>query len=162
MNHDKNIISYLMLIAACLLLYAGYSTLNQIPSRPKTKSTAAELPLLKSNNSELIERALSYKTPDSCFTYTGDFQNPFRSFNQKQTKSTARTSLPPPPQRAQLYLKGILIKEKPLAILEDLSGETYIRSIGESVLDQKIISISGNLVKLRDLRGTYELSVEGE
>ncbi|NLW33773.1 MAG: hypothetical protein GXY77_20180 [Fibrobacter sp.] len=162
MNSDKSTISYLMLAAACLLLYSGFSMIDQIPSGLKkgNKNIRNEFSPLKSNNFELIERALAYKTNDSSFTYTGDFENPFRNFIQKQKKSSGKSS--PLPQRTQLFLKGILIKEKPLAILEDQRGETYIRSIGETVQDQKIISISENRVTLRDLRGTYELSVEGE
>jgi hypothetical protein len=162
MNRNKTSISYLILAVSFMLLYSGFSMISEIPSQltKNNRHNPKESSTLLSDNFELIDRALEYKTNDSSFTYTGDFENPFRNLIQKQKKRGAKSA--PLPQREQMFLKGILIKDKPLAILEDQRGQTYIRGIGEIVQNQKIITISENRVTLRDPRGTYELSVEGE
>ena len=93
------------------------------------------------------------------FTYTSDFESPFRKRGQS-VKRPRTHSASPVPERQKLFLKGILLKEKPLAIIEDERGETYIRSIGENVLEQEILKIQENKVVLRDRRGTYEIVVQ--
>jgi predicted kinase len=108
-----------------------------------------------------INRVLSLTPHYDFFTYTSEFESPFRKFGVARTQEqTIKSSQEVIPSRPQLLLKGVLLKEKSLAIIEDKSGQTYIRSIGETVLDQQIVSINADKVVLRDRKGTYELAVE--
>ena len=90
------------------------------------------------------------------FEYTAGFENPFKSWQPRQRKSRSNVKV----SRVKLTLKGILIKKKPLAILEDSMGKTYIRGVDEKAIDQVVVKISENSVTLRDHAGTYELTVE--
>jgi hypothetical protein len=109
----------------------------------------------------LINSAVKSVPPRKYFEYKGGFENPFKSRNAVRLSSrrgNSGTAAKAP--RVKFLLKGILTKNKPLAILEDEMGETYIRGIGEKVLDQSIVSIADNRVTLRDRLGTYVLVVE--
>ncbi len=151
----------LLLLASLLFLVVTFFIGSEIPSefsilgRPVGQvedSTAA-------SRLKLINSALGEGPRVDFFEYTGGFENPFRNIRQaRRSTGPADTSAQSP--REKLSLKGILIKEKPLAILEDGMGETYIRGIGEKALEQTITAISDNSVTLRDRRGIYELTVE--
>ena len=106
----------------------------------------------------LVNRAVKEQQDTTFFSYTGNFETPFKKWNEKPVvRSNSKSSVPP---RAMLSLKGILIKKRPLAILDNGQGETQIRSEGERAFDQTVISISNNHVTLRDHLGTYEIAVE--
>ncbi len=105
----------------------------------------------------LINSAVHAVPRNRFFEYTGGFENPFRQLSDQRLKATTRSGKP---SRTKLLLKGILIKDRPLAILEDNNGETYIRGVGDKALEQLVVAIAENRVTLRDHLGTYELTVE--
>ncbi|MBN1577903.1 MAG: hypothetical protein JW913_15190 [Chitinispirillaceae bacterium] len=108
----------------------------------------------------LINSAVRAVPRKHTFEYTGGFENPFKLWKSAQMynrNAQRRTAKQP---RTRLLLKGILLKDRPLAILENAAGETFIRGVGEKVLEQSIVSISDDRVTLRDHVGTYELIVE--
>lgn len=87
--------------------------------------------------------------------FAGSADNPFRnSLLPKRTPGTSHIV------RKKLVLKGLLFKDKPVAILETESGETFIRGVGESVDSQVVIHIDAAGVKLRDRKGEFVLKVE--
>ncbi|MBN1759147.1 MAG: hypothetical protein JW863_12555 [Chitinispirillaceae bacterium] len=107
----------------------------------------------------LINKAVEDFPIRNKFEYTGGFENPFKSLTESPVSHHRGTSSPTV-SRSKFILKGILTKNKPLAILEDGLGETYIRGVGEKALEQTVVGIADNRVIMRDRLGTYELVVE--
>jgi hypothetical protein len=106
-----------------------------------------------------MDAALNKKISLDTFNYIATFESPFRKCGEDPSRNTANKKHDLS-GRPKLFLKGILQKNAPLAILEDENGETYIRGIGEKALDQEIVKIADNRVTLRDSRGNYDLVVE--
>jgi hypothetical protein len=104
--------------------------------------------------------ALKCRPRTDAFTYDGNFENPFRllseAFASPVKKKTASSST----AQITLTLKGVLLKERPLAILEDGSGKTFICGIGEKIQELVVESIEPNRVTLRGSQGAYTLSVK--
>ncbi|MBN1309426.1 MAG: hypothetical protein JXA18_16015 [Chitinispirillaceae bacterium] len=151
------LLSILVLSAA---LYVG-SPLPGAFSRIGGRDAAVDA-ATTSERLALIDSALRTVPAKHTFEYTGGFENPFRQW--RSAPLSGRTAQPRNKQlsRNRLQLKGILLKERPLAILEDGTGETFIRGVGEKAVGQSIVSIADNRVTLRDHVGTYELIVEEE
>ena len=106
-----------------------------------------------------MDAALNKKISLDTFNYIATFESPFRKRGEDPSRNAANKKQDLS-GRPKLFLKGILQKNAPLAILEDENGETYIRGIGEKALDQEIVKIADNRVTLRDSRGNYDLVVE--
>jgi type II secretory pathway component PulC len=106
----------------------------------------------------LADSALKCMSRFSPFYYTGNFESPFRLFSEAFAPPVLTKNASTP--RITLVLKGVLLKEQPLAILEDETGKTSICGIGETIRENVIESIEPNRVKLRGSRGTYMLSVK--
>lgn len=111
------------------------------------------------NELKKIDAALNKKVALDTFNYIATFESPFRKRGEDPARNAANKKLDLS-GRPKLFLKGILQKNAPLAILEDENGETYIRGIGDKALDQEIFKIADNRVTLRDSRGNYDLVVE--
>ena len=157
-NNRLNIIllclSILLLTVAVILLQKLPDDLASISSSPAKVQDSTTLERLA-----LINSAVKSPPPPRYFEYTGGFENPFKPEIQlPHHRGPSRAALEA--ARTKLTLKGILSKNKPLAILEDGMGETYIRGVGEKAIDQTVTAISGNSVTLRDHLGTYVLMVE--
>lgn len=151
----------LLLLAAIVAIIATLFIGSEIPADLERLNTRLKSPppIQSQSRLSLIDSALATSPANSAFKYSGGFENPFRSWQKSvKPKGSRRKSTRPP--RMKFALKGILIKKKPLAILENELGETFIRGIHEKALDQTIISITENRVVIRDHLGTYELSVE--
>lgn len=108
---------------------------------------------------KLIDSTLNLKLNPTSFEYKGDFVNPFKLWSEQKSIKQGTLQIAEP-QREKLLLKGILIKEKPLAILEDSRGNTHIVAKGEKIYEQEVISITEKNVILKDKKGKYELKVE--
>lgn len=157
--NKESMLNYLLTACAILFFILTVSNITELPSdlqkfskvnKKSTQLTPGEL--------DRIDNILQKKNRSATFSYTGQFESPFRSGIAGTV--TSKSSTKPSIKRTKLSLKGILIKNTPLAILEDEKGETYIRGTGEKVLDQEIIKISDSKVMLRDGLGKYELTVQ--
>jgi len=109
----------------------------------------------------IVNKALAipeYKTS----VYDATFEAPFKTVLQTrlQPASTSAKTPAPPVARPRLSLQGVLFKSNPLSILANESGATFILGVGDSIVGQKIVSISKTTVTLKDKYGTYELSVK--
>ena len=153
----------LLLGLAAILLLTGLYFSREIPddiaairNRPlQTEDSTARMRL------SLINSAVKEESATNYFEYTGGFQNPFKVWNASRIHSPNKPGNSSKKiVRTKFILKGILTKNKPLAILEDGMGETYIRGTGDKALDQIIVAIEKNRVTMRDRLGTYELVVE--
>lgn len=108
---------------------------------------------------ELINRALEMKAQSADFVYKGNFVSPFR----KLTFVPRRKAGSAPKKQKEvkkLFLKGTLIKENALAILEDEEGKTYICKEGDYVHNRLIANIADNQVTLSDGSGSTVLKVK--
>ncbi|MCX7726034.1 MAG: hypothetical protein N2053_04210 [Chitinispirillaceae bacterium] len=153
----------ILFFVGILFFVVGVYFLRELPSdiiNIKKKSEKKSINYYAiSERLKIIDNTLSLKIKPSFFEYKGDFENPFRLWEERKAikeKFPQHTE----PQREKLLLKGILIKEKPLAILEDSKGNTHIIGTGEKIYEQEIISITEKSVLLRDKKGKYELKVE--
>ena len=157
---DRRTCLLIMLLAIVLIVVAAFigKTVPVEFSRINNRSAMNE-DSTASKRLAIINAAVRAKPPHDAFEYTGGFENPFKRWNAPNLNNNRRREASPP--RTMLSLKGILMKEqRPLAILENPMGETFIRGVGEKALDQLIVSISDNRVVMRDHLGTYELSVK--
>lgn len=161
MKNESN--SNLLLVVSLVCLSGATLLLTEIPGLLLQSTSKIQSKNSIINKSiEKIDNILSNTPHYNFFTYTSGFENPFRKNGNNGTPAVATNNLSPKVNndRPKLMLKGILMKNQSLAIIEDQSGQTYIRSAGETVLDQQIVSINSNKVVLRDRTGTYELAVE--
>ena len=156
---DRRTQLLLLTLSAVLFIAASYYTgkipgdINRIRNsdfHPADSTTMVRL--------SLINKAVADIPVLNDFEYTGGFENPFKSFHEKSAARPRGSSAVV--SRSKFILKGILTKNKPLAILEDGMGETYIRGVGEKALEQTVVRITNNRVTMRDRAGTYELVVE--
>lgn len=152
----------LLLLATVTALFVALYTGSQIPADITLvkRKLQSPLPVQSQSRLSLIDSALASIPAATSFKYSGGFENPFRSWQNTTTRPRGKKTKSAVPPRSKFTLKGILIKDKPLAILESEMGETFIRGINEKALEQTIISINENTVVIRDHLGTYELSVE--
>lgn len=152
--------SLLVLFSLVCIIFAGMygSTLpNDIKS-----ALAPPAPVFDTASVErlaLINRAFSAAPPQPYFEYTAGFENPFKKWSDQKIMQERSGSAHVRNPRSLLLLKGILTKNRPLAIIENSLGETQIRGIGEKAFDQTIIAIADNKVTLRDHLGKYEIIV---
>ena len=148
-------LSAAFIIAACLVGNDLSTELSLFERRSSSSMDSTE-----SERLTLIDSAVHSLPDRNVFEYTGGFENPFKALNRApKFGKNNRQSVGKTP-RIRLFLKGILIKTQPLAILENGMGETAIRGMGEKAFEQLIVSISDNHVTLRDQLGTYDLTVE--
>ncbi len=149
-----------LMMAALICIIASYFVLQPLPDQISgiRKRNFESKEVRPSESLTVINRALLAVPAKDTFVYRGGFENPFRQWNNALLSSDSKSPKKPP--RNMLILKGILMKDRPLAILENQTGETFIRGEGEKALDQTVVSISKNHVIIRDHLGSYELSVK--
>jgi hypothetical protein len=156
---DKLLLYLLIVSAVIVWIVNAYTIAALIVPSP----AGAQNGRLKNSDSltrviDQTDSALKCMPRFSPFHFDGNFESPFRLCSEAFS----------PPVRIQkpssfkitLVLKGVLLKEQPLAILEDETGKTFICGIGEVVRENVVESIEPNRVKLRGNQGTYMLSVK--
>ena len=148
-------------LAGIVAFFCSLYLLNDIPSVLGKKSDIEKQSGTYFANNELkkMDAALNKTITLDTFNYIVTFEGPFRKRGEDPSRNGANKKQDLS-GRPKLVLKGILQKNAPLAILEDETGETYIRGIGEKALDQEIFKINDNKVSLRDSRGNYDLVVK--
>jgi hypothetical protein len=108
--------------------------------------------------STIVKYALTSTITSREVIFKPDADSPFRETGvSAQTATTGTVQFRPIRQPEVLVLKGFLEKEKPLAIIEDSRGETFILGVGDSLYGQKILSIQPDRVKVRDGVRVYEI-----
>lgn len=157
---------YILLLLALTALVVTFTQLSKISdiliqAASKSKGHSSKI---ENERFVIIDRALKEVVNQPFFNYTGDFENPFQNNPSSggKEKSSATTTKPKEPERIPLTLKGILTNERPLAILEDNNGRTFIRGVGDSVENQRIIAISGTKVTILDGKSKYDIAVKEE
>lgn len=105
------------------------------------------------------DKALKCRPKTDAFKYNGNFENPFRILSEAFPQPLKMKSASPV-ARVNLILKGVLLQERPLAILDDGSGKTFICGIGEHIQEYTVVSIEPSRVTLRGGQGVFTLSVK--
>ncbi len=114
---------------------------------------------IKLKEFEKADKALSIKARKKDFIFKETFSSPFRQLYgmpiRKSPGVSHKTHL-----REPLFLKGTLIKENALAIIEDQSGKTFICKKGDMVHERKVVSIGEDRVIIKDSGGMETLVVK--
>jgi hypothetical protein len=106
-----------------------------------------------------VNKALASKTQVHNFIFKGSFASPFRPLSGRGV-THRKTGKTVKPVYKKLTLKGTLIKEGALAIIEDEDGKTYICRQGEKVHNREIMSVGDDKVTIKDANGTTILRVK--
>jgi hypothetical protein len=126
------------------------AAVNKTGQNANTKTTG-----LLSSSSRKVTDALGIKPAISFYKFQGVVQSPFNPPAPSPLKSSRAVNT----SRPKLVLNGLLLKEKPLAILVDKSGTTAICAVGDTFNGQTVTAIHSDAVILSDTKGSYELSV---
>jgi type II secretory pathway component PulC len=158
----NNTQGYLFLGASAVLIFVAFSSLSEVPSLLEVNGISKQTnPSFINKSMSVITDALQLQPLVEQFTYTNTFESPYRKKNALGNHNSIKTVKNAGPIRPKLFLKGVLMKNDALAIIEDERGGTYIRGIGDTIVEQQtIVSIKENHVILRDRQGSYELAVE--
>lgn len=158
---QKSVISYSLIISAVLFLILGIVNITQVITRLSSSGGPATDPEQQVNlkEFEMVDKALHTTTRTPPFTFTGGFDTPFHII-EGSTRKGSRGAAKPVPIYNKLTLKGTLIKDKPLAVIEDEDGKTFISKQGDRIHNLTIVSISDDRVTLRSSSGTVTLKVK--
>jgi hypothetical protein len=107
----------------------------------------------------LIDSSLKSSPSKDLYFFDEKTANPFLKYEVASSPIGPRDTshLVHSPVRAELFLKGILMRRTPYAIIIDKQGKSYICKTGDTLYTQKIIRIEKEAVTLRDGRGAYIL-----
>jgi hypothetical protein len=159
---NKPYILLLLALTAVVLTFTQFSRISDILIQA-TSTSKEHSSKIENESFKIIDQALKEGIQPHFFNYSGDFENPFQNGpGAGNGQSSPTTTRPKEPERIPLTLKGILTNERPLAILEDNGGRTFIRGVGDSVENQRIIAISGGKVTILDGKSKYEIAVKEE
>lgn len=154
-THRSFVVTTISIAALCWIA-ATTILVRQAVQQKNATGPGSQQKLISGNSS--VEQALNASTLKNPATFLGDFDNPFRSYSAPASKpsSTGQQAIA---ERKKFFLKGVLYKEHPLAILADETGQTYILKEGESIDDTRLEKIDDTGARLRDRRGAYDLTV---
>ncbi len=156
---------YILLILSLICCVGTFTLISRMSNefiQFSAKSTAHSSKI-ENERFKIIDMALNEVVNQQFSNYAGDFENPFQSGPSKANQAYGNSQTKPKePERIPLTLKGILSNERPLAILENNNGRTFIRGVGDSVENQRILAISGSKVTILDGKSKYDIVVKEE
>ena len=160
MHSSKTAFLFLSLSAVCIvsifwILY-DFFVINPRPVAAVSAEIISEYEVF-----DLVDSALKAEIIIPQANFTSEISSPFRSQEFDPARLPPRTiaQTAAAPQRVSLRLKG-LMRNPPLVIVEDESGETHIKAQGDNVRGALIVSIGSASAVFKDSSGTYELMVE--
>ncbi|MDG5816208.1 hypothetical protein QA601_14030 [Chitinispirillales bacterium ANBcel5] len=154
----------LLLLLSVVCIATGIVFLLDLPSSLSQISPDSTSSPLRDQQEDFhsIEQALNIQFDTHPVTFPDELQSPFRMYTNKPTRPAAvvRRPVAQPQPRTPLQVKGVLTQPSYIVILEDNTGQTYIREKGDKIHEATIIAISRNGVTLRDNQGSYQINVE--
>jgi hypothetical protein len=160
LSYRRPIFFLLIACAAIVWCLNAYTIIALFSPHPTAVSS------VRKNNDDFLrtivsrgDSALKCKPNTDIYKYDGSFEDPFRLLSEVFAPP-AQKKAASPSAALTLALKGVLLKEQPLAILEDGTGKTFICGIGEKIQDNVVESIEANRVTLRGNQGKFTLSVK--
>jgi len=149
----------LMGITLILLIVCCVNSVQIITALTSTNDKNAEQGQeIKLKGFELVDKALQTKTKAYTFTFKGSFDSPFRKISGVTRRKGGGGKQKPVYKK--LFLKGTLIKDNALAIIEDEDGKTFICKAGDRVHNRLVARIKPDMVTIRDNGGTTVLKVK--
>lgn len=145
-SNTQSILFVLTLVGLGLCLVNISHLITAVQKKPQASKHIEKNIKLKAL--EKVDKALEKKIHSPFFVFEANFDPPFR----KLTGSSIRprnVNRKNPVVKKQLFLKGTLIKDNALAVIEDEDGKTYIRKEGDVIHNQVIVSIMPDQVKIR-------------
>jgi hypothetical protein len=154
-----------LFVGSCLLLiYAGVNIVQALQGSSVRSDAAGQVrQSLYVKDMQVVDKALKAKMQIKSFSFSGNFEAPFRLQNAvEQRDRSFIPKQPAAPVRPVLIFRGILQKQNPLAIIEDEAGKSFICKVGEEIVGQKLVKIEPGRITLSDARGSYTLTPPGE
>ena len=145
----------LLLLAAAANVTEGFAILVASPLTGAGQKRPPGLEAVRR-----IDRALETKTTQKEHTFEGTAADPFRPLGARAPVASKPRGQAP--ESAPLTLRGILVKDQALAILEDQSGRTSICRRGDTVLEFTVVAIEPDKVVLSNKGRRYTLHVAEE
>ena len=145
------VVFFTFTVVNCIAIIAAFAT-NPDEIGKQQKS-------LKIKAFKDVNKALTSKTQAQNFIFKGSFASPFRPLSGRGV-ARRKTGTIVKPVYKKLILKGTLIKEGALAIIEDEDGKTYICRQGEKVHNRLIVNVGEDEGTLKDANGTTILRVK--
>jgi len=159
---SKSAAPYLVISALCFAA-AIWILYDFLVTRPKPAAAVSVIDIFSEYDvSDIADSALNVKITAPAADFTVNTVSPFKPFRPAPavgSTNRAAAGAPVKNRRSNLRLKG-LMKNPPLAILEDTRGETYIKAQGDYIQNTQITAIGENNVTLSDSSGVYTLTVE--
>lgn len=157
---QQKYLNYLLLLAALAMvtmaIVNSITIVSDLTYSPDNVSR--ERKNLKIKAFERINKALTLKKETSKFVFKGAFASPFRPLSDQGIKRRKTGKIEKTVYK-DLFLKGTLIKERALAIIEDEDGKTFICGQGEKVHNRLIVKVGEDEVTIKDDNGTTVLKV---
>ncbi len=155
---------YIFLVLACILIFISLRSLLNTAAEigEREVETGIDTTALPGLSDELTEEALSADSVERLKEILWKGDSPFRDPDGVSYRRRKKRSSAPSYTRETLILNGTLIKDNPLALLEDRRGQTYIKAVGDSVAGREILSIGEDSVKIKDPAGVEVLYVSKE
>ncbi len=152
--------TYLQLLAFVALLTGATMVGTDAWKQWKTgtSETVSTADIVQSSVIPEVAEALQSRAQLQEIVFPKRYSCPFRPSSERRVIRTKKVSIPKG-AREKLKLKGFLLKDKPLAILENNFGQTFICGVGEQAGEQTVVKISREEVVVKDEHGTYSLSV---
>jgi type II secretory pathway component PulC len=161
MKYSRIITLILCLCAIIIWIFNGFTAFSFIAPRSiKTTPLKSPREIFLSEALASTDSALKITTDLHTFQFSATMENPFKPVSEADPPVMRRQKVQAPETQVKLLLKGVLLKAKPLAILEDGAGKTYICGVGETVCDQMIDVIEATRVTLHNNLGRYSLNVK--
>jgi hypothetical protein len=161
MNNTRILTLVLVIGAIIVWVFNGVTAVSLFAPHPvKTIASGNARDIFLSKAIALTDSALKIKQGPRTFQFSAAMENPFKLASEADPSAVKRHSGQAPETQIKLLLKGVLLKTRPLAILEDPTGKTYICGVGETVCDQTIENIEATRVTLRNNLGSYSLIVK--
>lgn len=160
MNNTR--ILTLLLCAGSIIIWVvnGYTVYSLVSPRTMQSAPVKNArDIFLSNAFASTDSALKIVAELRSYQFPSAMENPFKPVSEADPLVLKHHGQAPETQ-VKLSLKGVLLKTRPLAILEDASGKTYICGMGETVCGQTIENIEATSVRLHNTLGSYSLVVK--
>jgi hypothetical protein len=161
MNNTRFLTLVLCIGAIIVWVFNGYTAVSFFFPHPiKSIAIGNARDIFLSRAMASTDSALKIMPELRSYRFPSAMENPFRLASEADPSAAKRHPGQAPETQIKLLLKGVLLKSRPLAILEDPTGKTYICGVGETVCGQFIVEIEATRVALRNNLGSYSLIVK--
>ena len=143
LSRKNGILIAILLLSLVLIFMWGFEVYISILSQKANSNSSKEQHSMLAF--EKIDKALSERPQKGVFEFVNRSGSPFNKFDVKgKDDRVGQLNTAPPPLK--LVLKGTLMRDKALAIIEDESGKSYISNEGDVIDQWTIVKIQQDSV----------------